>query len=310
MKQTNHRISGRAWTVFAVLTALVAVWLLLYPQGQQTKGTSSSADAVPLMKGKSIGVITNEDNQAFRVSKTAALTNLIPRLPKAIVDRPDVLDRETINLCLKAWVRKRDGHEIEVVSTQAIHDLNGNPKSMNVLVTVGVGSGLTSEKLREQLDVVIAREGILREQLQRARQAEDIAGVNRLVAEMTESRTAFITTNNVISYKVSLTKEHPPVLAFWPGLPFETVREEAARILATTKLGDAIGLQGLVHYTSATALLCFTNTAGSSVYIDPFRVVEIKLKDLQAPRPERSARLNDDGKASRIAAQWTDFLNP
>jgi len=150
----------------------------------------------------------------------------------------------------------------------------------------------------------------VREQLQRAYQETDIETVNRLVAELTEARTAFVTTNEVTSYKVSLSKEQPPVLAFWPGLPFEMVREAAAQTLATTKLGGDASFQGFVHFTSASALLSFTNKTGSTVYVDPFRITEVPLRDLPLPRAKRAPRADDEGRNDRIAAQWSDFLQP
>lgn len=211
---------------------------------------------------------------------------------------------------LKRWIKRREGKDVEVVDAQKIYDLEGKPASMNVLVTTRLGDGLTSEKLKERLDAMSARERGVREQLQRAYQETDIETVNRLVAELTEARTAFVTTNEVTSYKVSLSKEQPPVLAFWPGLPFEMVREAAAQTLATTKLGGDASFQGFVHFTSASALLSFTNKTGSTVYVDPFRITEVPLRDLPLPRAKRAPRADDEGRNDRIAAQWSDFLQP
>ena len=145
------------------------------------------------------------------------------------------------------------------------------------------------------------------DQLHAAYQNGNIAEVNRLVAVMSEMRSTFVATNAVITYKVSLSTERPPVLAFWPGLPFETVREGAAWNLAAAKLGGDIGLQGLIHYSSATALLCFTNTSGGRVFVDPFRLEQVPLSVLESPRA-RKGRPDDDGREARISAQWSDFL--
>lgn len=219
------------------------------------------------------------------------------------------VDRETMIRCLKNWVRKREGHDVEVVSSQDIPSLDGKPTAMNVLVTTNVGSGLTAETMKNQLAATTVGERILRRQLQEANQAGDIGAVNRLAGELTEKRTAFVATNGVVSYKLSVTKELPPVLAFWPGLPFETVREESARALAATKLDGDVGLEGLVHYTSVTALLCFTNNTGTKVYIDPFRVQGVSLSALQSVGTSRPRRA-DDGRDARITQQWDDYLDP
>lgn len=210
---------------------------------------------------------------------------------------------------LKRWIKRREGKAVEILSSQVVNDLDGKPASLNVLVTTRLGGRMSAESLKAQLDANSLRERLLREQLQHAYQETNIAGVNKLVAELADARAAFVATNEITSYKVSLSKERPPVLAFWPGLPFETVREDAARNLAATRLGNSIGLQGLVHYTSATALLCFTNSAGTPIYIDPFRIAEVQYSTLQAPRG-RTARADDGGRESRVATQWEDFLQP
>jgi hypothetical protein len=131
-----------------------------------------------------------------------------------------------------------------------------------------------------------------------------------LVAEISEARTTFVATNVLTTYKVSLSEERPPVLAFWPGLPSEAVREEDARNLAANTLGEDIGFKSLVYYTSATALLCFTNRVGGSIYIDPFRVLEVPMSEIQSPQASTAKADGDDARDSGIAAQWTDFLQP
>lgn len=219
------------------------------------------------------------------------------------------VDKEIMLRQLKIWIRKREGYEAQIVSSQDILNLKGSPASLNVIVTSLANGGLTVEKLKAGLDEAAAKEQTLREQLGKAKQAEDIAGVNRLVAELVESRTAFVTNNGVSSYKLSLLKELPPVLAFWPGLPFETVREASAQNLAETKLDGGVVLHGLVHFTSATALMRFDNSAGETVYIDPFRMTEVSQNMLNL-LSQGAMQRDDAGRDSRIAAQWTDYLQP
>ena len=245
-------------------------------------------------------------SSSSNISNPSSSAVLPPRAATNVTGR---VDKETMLRQLKSWIRKREGYEVQIVSSQDILDLKGNPASLNVLVTSLTYGELTAEKLKAGLDDAAAKEHALREQLAKAKQDEDIAGVNRLVAELIESRTAFVTNNGVSSYKLNLRKELPPVLAFWPGLPFETVREASARNLAATRLGGGVGLQGLVHFTSATALLRFTNSAGGSVYVDPFRMTEVSQNTLQTL--SQGARQRDDAERdSRIAAQWADYLQP
>jgi hypothetical protein len=223
---------------------------------------------------------------------------------------PNRVDERTMLASLVRWIKRRENKDVRIVDTRKILDIDGKLTSLNVLVTAQLGDGLTAEKLREQLAANTSRERSLQERTKLAFQQADIAAVDRLVAELTEARTAFVTDKQISTYKVSLSTERPPVLAFWPGLPFETVREEAARSLAASRLGNDIDLQGLIYYTSATALLVFADKSGTKSYIDPFQLVEIPIKNLQQPRTKRAARADDQDRNERIASQWADFLQP
>lgn len=285
------------------VAALIAVWLLL-SQNRDNSSESAHHSTEPFQE------IRNQPSAAIPSSKAstnpsgdAALSQFAP------TNNSGRIDKETMLRQLKGWIRNREGYDIEIISSQDVLDLNGNPASLNVIVTTHRNGELTAQQLKEQLEEAAVREHGLREQLAQARQEEDIARVNQLVAELVQSRTAFVASNGVSSYKLSLLKELPPVLAFWPGLPFETVREGSARSLAQAKLGAQIGLHRLVYFTSATALLQFTNRAGASVYIDPFRMTEVSLNMLRTLSQGRRLR-DDKGRESRIATQWTDYLQP
>lgn len=285
-----------------ILGATVAVWLLTRPT-EQERGSTPTPDAEARLNAGERSV-TISSNPVSR-----SLSNAVPAGQLGLASPAGRIDRGTMLRQLKAWVQRREGREIQILTAQDILDLDGHPAAMNVLVTTNLGSGLTAEGLKDQLAAATARERVLRNQLQEAQQAGEIASVNRLAGELADSRTAFVTSNGVTSYKVSLLRELPPVLAFWPGLPFETVREESARNLAAAQIGEGLGLEGLVHYTSATALLSFTNGTGARMYIDPFRVQEVSLAALQSLRTSKPRRA-DDGREERIRAQWDDFLGP
>ncbi len=219
-------------------------------------------------------------------------------------------DKDMMTASLKRWVERREGRSVEIVDAQSICDINGKPTSLNVLVTTRTGDGLDPVALRAALDANAAREHALRGELAQARRDGDVAAVNRLAGELTAARTAFVEDSGVVSYKLSLSRQQPPVLAFWPGLPFETVREESARDLAAERLGTEAELQGLVHYTSATALMRFAGTDGQTVYVDPFNMAVVPPEALQQREAARPARPDDDGRAERIAEQWAEFLQP
>lgn len=296
---------GRALVELAALAALVTVWLM-FRQDHSNSSEHAQHPTEPPQTNKSqpsAVVPSSPSSNATNPSGSAVFSQ-----PAAINFRGR-MDKETMLRQLKRWVRKREGHDVEIVTSQDVLDLNGNPASLNVIVTTRPNGELTKQQLKDRLEEAAVREHALREQLAKARQEEYIAGVNRLVGELVESRTAFVTNNGVYSYKLSLLTELPPVLAFWPGLPFETVREQSARSLAETKLGAEIGLHGLVHFTSATALLQFTNRAGASIYIDPFQMTEVSINALQSLRQSRTQR-DAKGRESRITSQWTDYLKP
>jgi hypothetical protein len=211
--------------------------------------------------------------------------------------------------CLKRWIKRKEGKDVKIVDAQEILDLQGKPTCVNVLVSTRL-EGLNVETLKQQMDANAVREHELRGELQKAYQETNIAAADQLVAEISEARTTFVQTNELTTYKVSLSEDRPPILAVWSGLPSEAVREEAARNLAATKLGEDIGIQSLVYYTGATTLLHFTNGAGESVYIDPFRVLEVPMSEIQSPRPSTGKPDDDHVSGSDIAAQWSDFLQP
>ena len=287
-----------------IFLLVVVVWLLAHrDRGNPSELSQQTTVLTQKANRPSAAVLSSISTKGTNLSAPAALSQTGALIATGRVDK------ETMLRQLKSWIRKREGFEVQIMSSQDALDINGNPASLNVLVTSLTNGELTAEKLKAGLEEAASKEQILREQLAKAKQAEDIAGVNRLVAELVESRTAFVTNNGVSSFKLSLLKDLPPVLAFWPGLPFETVREASARNLAATKLGGGVGLQGLVHFTSATALIQFTNNAGASVYIDPFRMTEVSLNTLQILR-QGSHRRDDAGRDSRIAEQWADYLQP
>ena len=206
---------------------------------------------------------------------------------------------------LRKWVKQREGKRITILNSQKVNDLDGNPASLNVLVTSG--DEITADRVKREIQALELKEKTLRPELKIAYQKKDIAEVNRLVADLTKSRSEFVATNGISSYKVSLSKERPPVLSYWPGLPFETAREGAAHDLAVATFGAEASLKELVYYTSQTSLLCFTNGVGQPIYIEPINVTQVELKNLRTANRQRP---DDSGRDGRIASQWQDFLKP
>ncbi|MEI7941243.1 MAG: hypothetical protein WCK27_31595 [Verrucomicrobiota bacterium] len=248
-----------------------------------------------------------EDVKEVKQSNPSANMPAISSTNSVIVSQ--LIEKDAALECLKRWIKRREGKDVKIVDTQDILDLQGKPTCVNVLVSTRL-EGLNVETLKQQLDANAVREHELRGELQKAYQETNIAAADQLVAEIRDARTTFEQTNELATYKVSLSKERPPVLAFWPGLPSEAVREEAARNLAANTLGEDIGIQSLVYYTGATTLLCFTNRAGGSIYIDPFRVLEVPMSEIQSPRPSTGKPDDDHVSVSDVAALWTGFLQP
>jgi hypothetical protein len=296
------RFDRSKWVVpglLVILLLLIVYWVLA------SKGKTIETAGNPNQDIKSLN-IAGPKHQSANV-QTISLANPSVAAVTGSGTNAHRIEPAIALKALKQWIKIRDGKDVAIVDAQNVYDLEGRPTSLNVVVTTRLGE-LTSEKLKTQLDRVSGNDRHLKEQLQEANHNGNISLVNQLAGEFAENRLAFVTTNELSSYKLSLSTERPPVLSFWSGLPFETVREKDARDLAATKLGDNIGLQGLVHYTSVTALLCFTNEVGASIYIDPTHLAEVPLRVLQSPRG-RAGRNDDNGRESRVATQWRDFLH-
>lgn len=229
----------------------------------------------------------------------------LPTRPPA----PVFLDRSAALQSLVRWIQRREGQAVEVVEARDACDSNGKPVSMSVIVSTRLGAGLTGAALREKLSVRASREAVLKQQLGSAHQVGDVAKVNQLAAQFSGLRSDFSKALGIRSYRISLLPERPPVLSYWEGLSFETARESAAAQLAAERLGGSTGLQGLVHFTSATALLHFTNAAGAGIYIDPARMQAVPIASFPQARPARTGP-DEVARMARIATQWSDFLTP
>ncbi len=302
----SQRPKTPGWLWGGILLILVGVWPMKWKQeSRKDKIVSPDEKTQRGVKGEStLPFQTNSRivNLAAKTATTGAASS-----QKGAASLAGRVDKETMLRQLRGWIRKQEGIEVEIVTSQDVFDMNGNPASLNVIVTTQLNGQLTAESLKNQLAQAIEKELGLREQLARAHRERNINSVNRLVAELVDSRTQFVSNNEVSSYKLSLIKDLPPVLAYWPGMPFETVREAAARALAESKLGPASGLQSLVHFTSATALLQFTNSVGKSVYVDPYRMIEIPA-DLIKNAHLRARSHDPEGREARIASQWIEYL--
>jgi len=166
------------------------------------------------------------------------------------------------------------------VDVKDVLDLDGKVAALSVILSNKPDSTVTADSLREQIEANTALEFGQKAELAKAREAGDIERVNRLVAEIADRRQRLIEDNGVISYKLSLSTKSPPILAFWPGLPFEMVRHNAAKALAEQELGKPAVSHELVSYMSTTSLICFSAADGQKVYVDPFRVAEVPVSTL------------------------------
>lgn len=216
------------------------------------------------------------------------------------------VDEATMLEALKNWIKRREGQEVEVVESRMVRDAWGDPVRLNVMVT-SLPNGFSADTLRQRLKGLAEGEREVQEAMRVAYSSHDRETVDRLAAEFSAARSEFIATNQVSSYKLSLTRDEPPVLAFWPGLNFETVREDEARRLAARKLGETAGLHQLVAYTSIASLLCFTNQAGDAVHVDPVLMAEVAVPPSR-PGVEPEVSIEDPEREARIARQWLEML--
>lgn len=303
MNQERRTCGSKVAVAAAILGFCILLWFLFQKDGRDPGNSTNQPGNSTNALSSTSALVIPAGGLPNRINATGG-TRVSPSTAQTSNSR---VDKETMLRQLKGWIQRREGYDVEIVAAQDVFDSKGTPASLNVIVTSQLNGHLTAQDLKVQLDEAFEKEQRLRKQLAKAHREEDIASANRLVAELVESRTAFVTNNGVSSYKLSLLKDLPPVLAFWPGMPFETVREGSARALAETKLGPEVGLHGLVHFTSAAAVLQFTNRAGASVFVDPFRMTEIPADVIQNARS--GARLRDpEGREARISSQWAEYL--
>lgn len=291
----------RRWILFL---AVLALWILLPWKLWRSMKSTPPASGPGRTRTQS-PILRTIPPANVSPAPTGGSQALPPTRPQA----PVFPDRSAALKSLVRWIHRREGHEVEVVDARDACDLNGKPVSMSVIVSTRLGAGLTGPGLREQLSVRASRESVLKQELRSAHQAGDIARVNQLAAQFSGLRSGFSEALGIRSYRISLLPERPPVLSYWEGLPFETARESAAAQLAADRLGGSTGLQGLVHFTSATALLHFTNATGAGIYIDPARMQEVPIASFPQARPARTGP-DEVARMERIATQWSDFLLP
>ena len=287
-------------TVMAVMVALTALaWFVVTRQNPRRDRNNSSKPS-------------SSASTSLQVPRniTPVQTSAIARNPGVSNNLPSTITPALALTQLVRWAKNRDGKDIDIVNSQTACDLNGNPISLVVVAAGRQGSPLDEPALRKLLENTILQQDVLRTQLTNAYHAKDIAAVNRLVAERVGIRSDFITTNALVTYKLSLTSNLPPVLSFWEGLPVELVKEQNARNLVTNLLGGNATLKNLVHYDQMTALLCFTNTSGQTAYVDPLamRIVSPVKQNKPAPTREGMTQADKQARTQRVAAQWHDFL--
>lgn len=292
MSRTQNR-------TIAISATLLVVIVLLFLKGLPPRRHTPIGGEITNLSNSSANAATAIGMTTGYTAGTSSASNATSR-----TDEPSV-EPATMLKALQKWVKARDDKDVAILDAKTIVDIRGKPTAMNVIVTTRP-DGPRADQLLEALTSVNMREQRLREQLQTAHKNQDVQAVNLLVAEIAQQRTSFIATNEFISYKISLSKDKPPVLSFWPGLPFETVREDAARKLAVAALGGAVDLQCLMQYTSVTALLCFTNGSGGRICVDPFLMAEVPHPGVQSSGNRKSR--DTSGREDRVRTQWAEFL--
>ncbi len=292
-RQRSRRRRRLVGIALAFLLAGVAIWLRSPEDRKPRSDTSASVIAAPQSRG------------LLSAGKTAAPA--LSQVQSASRAASEPIDEQTMLSALKSWIRRRENREVQIVESRRVCDLEGRPVSLNVLVT-SLPGGLSSEELRARLAASLQQETGIRKLLAEAKQRKDVSTVNRVAAEFAAARADFLKTNQVSTYKVSLSRQQPPVLAYWEGITYECAREVEARDLAARSLGDTAKLQGLVAYTSVASLLCFTNQTGSRVYVDPVNLTAVSSDLVARIRPVPRSADKGNGRESRIADQWSEVI--
>ncbi len=284
--------------VFVCIVAVVALVVLLFVFFRPNR---SAPPAEPRLDTENPSLADLENGATGTLSTT-------PTVSGSSSSSSEFVSIDIMVESLKRWVKSREGKDLELVDIQPVKNLSGVQTSANVIMTSLLGGQLTPVQLRQKLSENRLLEQDLREQVKICVQKGDNESVNRLMGEIVGLRTDFIEKNEVVSYKLSLSKNEPPVLAFWPGLPFEAVRKPNARKIAETQLGQDISLIDYVQYSPVCSLIRFENESGDSVYVDPYNLVEIPEHVVRVAEEKRSNRRNDNERDERIATQWGEFI--
>jgi len=218
-----------------------------------------------------------------------------------------VVDPETMVRSLLMWAKEREGKDVRLVQYEKVLDLDGTPTGLNVILTTRGDADVSIDGIKEKIRETTRLEQADKERLSQEKKAGEVGQFNERVAGIIERRSKLVEEQGVISYKLSMNSSDPPILAFWPGLPFEVVRQEVAKELAEKTLQQPVSLTGLTRFTVTTSLLCFASADGQRVYVDPFRLTTVSGEALAQVGKHRKES-SDAARAQRIADQWTQFL--
>lgn len=217
-----------------------------------------------------------------------------------------LISEDVIIESLLKWYEQREERAIKVIETIPIRDVRGKASSMIVLATRDMDSEANLSDVTAALEEAAGKKEGLREDMVAARRRKQVSLFNDLARQHQEIGKQLIEEFGLTCFRVSRSKERPPVLAYWEGLPFEIGRRKEAELSAAKVLNQQnISFIGLLDYTVQSSLLEFKAVDGQVVFIDPVTLKSIAFSpDLLV----NSIRKPDKDQDARIAKQWEEFL--
>lgn len=299
----SWRWYGVSIIIVAFLTGLYLLYLARRDSGEsQPSGNKASINQgvekvasvtanVSRIGSNSVTAVTN-GRSGYAVSEKS-MTNAYVTV--------DVMTNALVN-----WIFRKEGKVVRVIDAQMVRTYDGKPAMLNVIVSARTGEIVNINQVKKLLSEKQKDWDSVRTQMGESYKQQNVQKFNSAAGELTKNKEDFMKGLEVETYKLSLSKDNPPVVAFWGGLPVEVLNEGIALTKAFSILGEGTQLTGLIAYTPMSSLLWFKNADGNAAYVDPINIILVAEERLKSERPKFSRQ--DDGRNDRVAKQWQTFF--
>lgn len=296
-----RRIKNRKLIVVLGMLVLALIIIFgLWTPNQINRGTHSGIDLV-----RGTEAPKNETKVPLPIIDGDIKTDL-----EYANERKDVITKEVITKALVSWVKEKENTDVFVLDTDEILDVSGAKTAMNIICTTNPElRDISGGQFRKKVALFLANDAKLKTKMAKEHTLGNARVVNGLMKRIVEEREEFSQSNGLATYRVSLTERLPPVLSYWPGLPWELSRYEESKTLAEKELGEPVSKSSLVYYTVVSSIISFSTAGNKTVHVDPYNMQVVRLsKGGNGRNVAQRKQAEDRGKSARIAKQWDEFL--